>query len=277
MPPAPPTDPYVSNSLIRFVSNGPRGPRTLQLTTPQGDMTVAAHPSALRSDFCAIRSSFVETVCRLNVPPAFPWRRRHARHCLPAACWLLSWVPWALVPHASEQGLSPAPRYCALLRLPSSVPVGLLLAAFRYLGLTRCGSCPSQLAPGLARLRVAPTSKRQGVDYAGHPCSGDGSQGDGRLSRVPGLPFCPHAPLSDPGGVLPTRLGADRTAAFRCLHIVGFGASCPALSSVHHYTFFGIRLRGLCSRLTSASNSAFRHSLFGSAADLVANRWSGGT
>src|SRR5436190_312721 len=90
-------------------------------------------------------------------------------------------------------------------------------------------------------------------DYAGHPCSGDCSQGDGRLSRVPGLPFCPHAPLSDPGGVLSACLVAAKTAAFRCLHIVGFGANYLALSSVHHYTFFGVRLRGLCSRLTSAS------------------------
>ena len=183
--------------------------------------------------------------------------------------------PW--FPTRPGRSYSPAPRYCALLRLPSSVPVGLLLAPFRYLGLTRYASCPSRLAPGLARLLVASTSKRQGVDYAGHPCSGDCSQGDGRLSRVPGLPLCPHAPLSDPGGVPPARLGADRTAAFRCLHIVGFGAGCPALSFVHHYTFFGIRLRGLCSRLTSASNSAFRHSLFGSAADPVASLWSGGT
>jgi len=44
--PTPPTDPYVTNSVIRFVSNGHCGPKTLQLTTPQGDMTVAAHPSA---------------------------------------------------------------------------------------------------------------------------------------------------------------------------------------------------------------------------------------
>jgi hypothetical protein len=41
--PTPPTDPYVSNSLIRFVSDGPCGPKTLRVTTPQGVMTVAAH------------------------------------------------------------------------------------------------------------------------------------------------------------------------------------------------------------------------------------------
>ena len=192
-----------------------------------------------------IRASFVETVGELKVPPVVPWRRRHARHCLPALLRVLSWVPWASVPHASGQELSPAPRYIALLRLPSSVPVGVLLAPCRYLGLTRSGSCPSWLAPGLARLLAASASKRQGVGCAGHPCSGCCSQGDGRLSRVPGLPICPHAPLSDPGGVPPTRLVAGRTAAFRSLPIVGFGASCPALSFVHHYTCFGVRLRGL--------------------------------
>jgi hypothetical protein len=179
----------------------------------------------------------VQTVCGLKVPPAFPWHRRHARHCLPALLRVLSWVPWASVPHASGQRrlLSPAPRYCALLRLPSSFPVGPLLASFRYLGLTRSSSCSSRLSPGSARLRAASASKRQGVDCAGHPRSGGLSQGDGRLSRVPGLPLCPHAPLSDPGGVLPTRLDANRTAAFQSLHTVGFGfvptnlSCCPPL------------------------------------------------
>src|SRR5882672_8212775 len=97
------------------------------------------------SDCFAIRASFVETVGGLKVPPAFPC---HARHCLPAALRLLSWVPWALVPHAFGLRLPPAPRYCALLRLPSSIPVGALCAPFRYLGLTRSGSCPAQPAPG---------------------------------------------------------------------------------------------------------------------------------
>ena len=108
--------------------------------------------------------------------------------------------------------------------------VGSLCAPFRYLGLTRCSSCPSRLAPGSARLLVALATKRQGVGCAGHPRSGDCSQGDGRLSRVPGLPLCSHAPLSDPGGVLSTRLGADRTAAFPSLHTVGFQSGCPDLS-----------------------------------------------
>src|SRR5712691_10235635 len=40
-----------------------------------------------------------------------------------------------------------------------------------------------------------------------------------------------HAPLSDPGGVLDTRHNALRTAAFRCLHTVGFPLS-PALRAI---------------------------------------------
>ncbi len=180
----------------------------------------------------ADHASFVETVSGLNVPPAFPWHRRHARHCLPALFQVLSWVPWASVPHASGQGASLllAPRYCALLRLPSSIPVGVLVAPFRYLGLTRFLLCPSRLAPGSVRRLTASAIRCLGVGCAGHPCSGDCSQGDGRLSRVPGLPFCSHAPLSDPGGVPSACLDADRTAAFRCLHTVGFGSGCPDLS-----------------------------------------------
>ncbi len=124
----------------------------------------------------------------------------------------------------------PLPRgSCALLRLAPPVPVGPLLAPFRYLELTSC-LCPSRLSPGSARLLAASASIRQGVDCAGHPRSGHFSQGDGRLSRVPGLPLCPHAPLSDPGGVLPACLDANRTAAFRPVQIVGFGSGCPDLS-----------------------------------------------
>src|ERR1017187_2179682 len=44
-PRRPPTDPYVTNSVIRFVSNGPFGPRTCSFPAA-GDMTVAAHPGA---------------------------------------------------------------------------------------------------------------------------------------------------------------------------------------------------------------------------------------
>ena len=127
-------------------------------------------------------------------------------------------------------GSCPLPRYCALLRLPSSFPVGSLLAPFRYLGLTRHFSCSSRLGPGWAHPPGASPVGCQGVDFAGHPLSGFGSQGDGRLSRVPGLPLCTHAPLSDPGGVPSARLDADRTTAFRTLNAVSFRTNYPVLS-----------------------------------------------
>src|SRR5258708_19605521 len=136
-------------SLIRFVSDGPCGPKTLQLTRPQGDMTVAAHQNAYTRVLILLQSApaLLRQLSGLEVPAAFPWHRRHARHCLPAALRLLSWVPWALVPHAFGLRLPPAPRYCALLRLPSSVPVGALCAPFRHLGFTRSVSCPPRLSP----------------------------------------------------------------------------------------------------------------------------------
>jgi hypothetical protein len=55
----------------------------------------------------------------------------------------------------------------------------------------------------------------------------DFTQGDSWLSQVPESPLCLHAPLSDPGGVLNTRLVASRTAAFRPLETVGFPSLQP--------------------------------------------------
>ena len=195
-------------------------------------MTVAAHPSANPRAWTFAQSTPVSLRQFAGSKSLLPFLGADVMPgiAFPLPCGFYRGSLGPRFPTRPGKELSPAPRYCALLRLPSSVPVGPLLAPFRYLGLTRYGSCPSRLAPGSARLLAASASKRQGVACAGHPCSGDCSQGDGRLSRVPGLPICPHAPLSDPGGVPPARLGADRTAAFRCLHIVGFGSGCPDLS-----------------------------------------------
>ena len=242
MLPPPPTDPYVTNSVIRFVSNGPDGAINLAVdeTTRRHGFCCPSKCILLRSDSCALAASFVKTVSGLKVPPVFPWQQRHARHCLPAASRLLSWVPWASVPHVFVPRLPSTPRYCALLRLPSSIPVGPLSAPFRYLGVTR-SLCPAWLMPGSVRRLAASARIRQGVGCAGHPCSGDLPQGDGRLSRVPGLPICPHAPLSDPGGVLLACLGASRFAAFPGMHTVGFESGCPDSFLHHHYTFFGVQ------------------------------------
>jgi len=50
----------------------------------------------------------------------------------------------------------------------------------------------------------------------------------------------------------PAGLGAGRTAAFQSLQLSALGSGCPDLSSVHHYTFFGIQFRGLRPRLCFA-------------------------
>ena len=124
MPPAPPTDPYVKYSLIRFVSTrrkasdpGRSQPRRLTRCCPQ-----------LCSAICASR---VDTGGALKVAPVFPSPRGHARLRLPAAFRPVSWVPWASVPHASGS-VTWRPRclrYYASLRLPSSVPAGSLFGS----------------------------------------------------------------------------------------------------------------------------------------------------
>ena len=79
MRPTPPTDPYVNNSLIRFVSNDPFGPRTCGLRDHRRHgCCCPSMGKLLPPDFCALQASFVKTVIGLNVPPAFPRLRRHA-------------------------------------------------------------------------------------------------------------------------------------------------------------------------------------------------------
>jgi len=58
----------------------------------------------------------------------------------------------------------------------------------------------------------------------GHPVPFVREYGRGErwLSQVPELPLWMHAPFSDPGGVPLTRQNASGTAAFRCVHTVGF-------------------------------------------------------
>src|SRR5437870_5729491 len=63
---------------------------------------------------CAIRCSFVDTVCDLGVSPIFP----HSRVFCPASP-SLQWIPWASVLHLLW--------YYALLRLPS-----VLLDSLRF-------------------------------------------------------------------------------------------------------------------------------------------------
>jgi len=97
------------------------------------------------------------------------------------------------------------------------------------------------------RLRGASLLPAPGVfaSLAGPPLP-DALQGHPWLAHVPESPLCMQAPLSDPGGILDTRLGASRTAAFRPRHAVGFPSLwLEAYPVDHHSTYFGAPSRGL--------------------------------
>jgi len=96
-------------------------------------------------DCFAIRVSFVDTVCELNVSPVVPL----SRVSCPASP-SLQWVPWASVPHLLATIPSWQHRYYALLRLPLPFPVGSLFAPFRYLS-----NMPLVCFPHSFKLRIA--------------------------------------------------------------------------------------------------------------------------
>jgi len=87
-----------------------------------------------------------------------------------------------------------------------------------------------------------------------------------------------HAPLSDPGGVLPTRPSARRTAAFRRLHTVGFPLRTTWRDSLLSTT---LHISGLHHAACLLAHSSFVRPLLGwhveCAPDLLARRESGGT
>ncbi len=90
------------------------------------------------------------------------------------------------------------------LRCPHPIP--RLLLCFR----SPAGIEPPFPVPGLSPVRWS-------VPYAALLW-----QGNIWISQVPELPLWAHALVSDPGGLPSTRHFAPRTAAFRCIHRVGF-------------------------------------------------------
>ena len=149
------------------------------------------------------------------------------------------------LPHAGVQPLADASQYPPIIdplraTLPQVVPVELvekstdiridypvsvLPALPRYL-VSRLLLCIPFLRK--ARVKGGRFLATPGVfpSTVGPP-QPDCTPGDHWLSHVPESPLCLHAPLSDPGGVLHTRLVASRTAAFRPLHAVGFPSRRP--------------------------------------------------
>jgi hypothetical protein len=145
----------------------------------------------------------------------------------------LPWVLWASVPHL--------PRYYAPRRLPPCPSqVASLVARFPIpcppcaFVVSLTGSWPGrgpQTTPGLLVTR----SPMPGM-----------CQGARGLSQVPALPLWMPAPLSDPGGVLRTRLRAPRTVACRPLEAVGFPfGTAEGYPRVHDATHCGAQSRGL--------------------------------
>jgi len=270
--PTPPTDPYVTDSVIRFVSNGPCGPRTCRgRAHRRHDCCCPSGRNSLHPD--CVQSAPVSLTQVMGSKSLLPFLGTdvHTWHCLPAALRLLSWVPWASVPHASRQGFSPAPRYCALLRLPSSFPVGPLLAPFRYLGLTRLVSCPSRLASGLVRLLAGRPVNARVLVVPVTLIPAVAPKETGGSPEFPDYPFV-HMPRSQTP-VVSRSLALARTGLLPSNAFIpsALGSIVRTYPDVHHYTVFGAQFRGLCSRLTSASDTAFPQSPFGSAADLMAS------
>ena len=200
-------------------------------STRRHDCCCPSERKPLRPDSCAIHASFVETVCGLKVPPAFPWRRRHAWHCLPALLRVLSWVPWALVPHASGQGSLPCP---AVLCVATT--------AFVLPGRSAFGSLPVPWVDALCFVSL-PACARVGssAGRVGHQTPGCwlrrspllrliAPKETGGSPEFPDYPFA-HMPRSQtPVVSRPLALARTGLLPSGALHTVGFGSGCPDLS-----------------------------------------------
>jgi hypothetical protein len=185
---------------------------------------------------------------------------RDARRCLPSSGSRGPWFPTFLGTMRRED--------CHPTRLGSlrSSLASRYLACFRAFVVALTGSCSG----GSPR-------PRQGFWSPGPPVRAYGP-GERWLSHVPEFPLCMHAPLSDPGGVLPTRHIARRTAAFRRVPTVGFPLH-TTLSDILVSTT--LHLSGLHHAACLLAPSSFVLPLLGwhveFAPDLLARRSSGGT
>jgi len=185
---------------------------------------------------------------------------RDARRCLPSRGSRGPWFP-TFVGTLRREDCHP-PR---LGSLRSSL-ASRYRACFRASVVSLTGSCSG----GSPR-------PRQGFWSPGPPVREYG-QGDRWLSHVPEFPLWMHAPLSDPGGVLPTRHIARRTAAFRRVHTVGFPLRTTLRDLLVSTT---LHLSGLNHAACILAHSSFVLPLLGwhveCAPDLLARRSSGGT
>jgi len=253
--------------------------KTLQLTRPQGDMTVAAHQTLIPRVLILLQSApaLLRQLSGLEVPAAFSLAQTSMPGIafpLPCGFYRGSLGPW-FPTRSAEVAPCPAvlcvattafvrPGRCALCSLP--VP---WFDALWFVSRTACAGFGSPVG------RADPT-RRQGVGYAGHPPSGCCSQGDGRLSRVPGLPFV-HMPRSQTP-VVSRPLTLARTGLMPSDHSISWALGPVArtylLSTIIHFSEFNDAACVLALPLTS--HTIFRDRTSVRLPTGVASLWSGG-
>src|SRR5512146_1813118 len=109
------------------------GPLTLQGTSPQGDMAVAAQPSAIACALTLAQFAPVSLRQLSGSKSLLPFLGTNAMPgiAFPRLRWCYRGSLGPRFPTPPGRFHVPAPQYCALLRLPSSIPAGVLLAPSR--------------------------------------------------------------------------------------------------------------------------------------------------
>ena len=206
-------------------------------------MTVAAHPSANPCAWTFVQSTPVSLRQFAGSKSLLPFLGADVIPgiAFPRSCECYRGSLGPRFPTLPGSGLSPAPRYCALLRLPSSIPVGPLLAPFRYLGLTRSfvslpacagvGSSAGRVGQLHARVLIAPVTLAPAI----------APKETGGSPEFPDYPFV-HMPRSQTP-VVSRPLALARTGLLpseRCIPSA-LGPVARTYPAVHHYTFFGVQ------------------------------------
>jgi len=213
----------------------------------------------------------MDTVGEPGVSPRGPSRCRYPRRRLPSSGSL-----GTSVPHLPDQESCSRPAVLCSATTANGPPRGrsVLPLLPRSLG-SRLWLCVPWSRKAHVRGRRLLSTPGVLPSLGGTPTP-DCTQGDPWLSQVPELPLGLHAPLSDPGGVLNTRLVVSRTAAFRSLHTVGFCLD-PAEAILLTTT---LHISGLNDAAYMLVPSSFVRPLLGvhvaCTTDLLARLWSGG-
>jgi hypothetical protein len=202
-----------------------------------------------RTACSAILSSFVDTVCDLNVSSVFPCSGRHTRLHLPAI-------------YSGSLGLHHFPTYTAAVVSPrpsvlcSTKTASVHLGSVRFRSLPNTSLLPFVCVPPFpaAHRGAGATPPMPGLLLRRYPLSSGHFfvRGDRRLSQVRELPLYAHAPVLDPGGVPHACHIALGTDAFQVLHPVGFRSlseAYPFGPPCHNVSGFNVAACALASPL----------------------------